>query len=139
MFKNNIFVRILLIISGIQWSPQWRTTRNQKGTYEVVYKARDKITDLFVALKKIQKREITIFCVKLGHMNNLSTRVGSGIADWLRKGLENNHQDEISSQISPMGHGKINPKKAIVKFTAEEKLKNSAISVQCSEYVCKQL
>ena len=102
-FKYNMFVRILLIISGIQWSPQWRTTRNQKGTYEVVYKARDKITDLFVALKKIQKREITIFCVKLGHMNNLSTRVGSGIADWLQKGLENNHQVEISSQISPMG------------------------------------
>ena len=108
-----------------------------KGSYGVVYKARDKITDLFVALKKIQKREITIFCVKLGHMNNLSTRVGSGIADWLRKGLENNHQDEISSQISPMGHGKINPKKAIVKFTAEEKAKK--LRHQCSEYVCKQL
>ena len=80
-----------------------------KGSYGVVYKARDKITDLFVALKKIQKREITIFCVKLGHMNNLSTRVGSGIADWLQKGLENNHQVEISSQISPMG--KLIPKK----------------------------
>ena len=37
----------------------------------VVYKASDKY--LFVALKKIQKREITIFCVKLGHINDLST------------------------------------------------------------------
>ena len=28
---------------------------NGEGTYGVVYKARDKITDQFVALKKIQK------------------------------------------------------------------------------------
>ena len=46
---------------------------NGEGTYGVVYKASNKY--LFVALKKIQKREITIFCVKLGHMNDLSIRV----------------------------------------------------------------
>ena len=49
----------------------------------------------------IQKREITIFCMKLGHINDMSTRVGSEISDWLGKGLENNQQVKISSQISP--------------------------------------
>ena len=57
--------------------------------------------------------------MKLGHINDSSTRVGSGIADWLRKGLENNHQVEIS-----------NPKKAVVKFTAEETA--TKLRYQCS-------
>ena len=47
--------------------------------------------------------------MKLGHINDLSTRVGSEIADWIRKGLENNHQVEISSQISPTE--RLTPKK----------------------------
>ena len=107
------------MISGVKWSPQWRTPRKStifrnlqkigEGTYRVVFKSRDNITDLFVALKKIQKREITIFCVKLGHINDLSTRVGSEISDWPQKGLENNHQVKISSQISPTE--RLTPKK----------------------------
>ena len=54
--------------------------------------------------------------MKLGHSNDPSTQVGSGIADWLRKGLGNN---QISIQISSTG--RLTPKNAIVKFTAEEK------------------
>ena len=50
------------MISGVKWSPQWRTPRKStifrnlqkigKDTYRVVFKARDNITDQFVALKK---------------------------------------------------------------------------------------
>ena len=89
IFKNNIFVRILLIISGIQWRGLamedtqkldnfLNLKRNRQGhLWSSVQSQRQNNWSIFGS-EKIQKWEITIFCVKLG-INVLSIQVRSGI------------------------------------------------------------